>query len=1028
LPAPALLDDHGIIAGVWVAIPGPEGAVGVLGAHVTEVREFHEEDVHFLEAVAHVLATAIERRQGAERLERLSKQNALILKSAGEGICGLDVHGNTTFVNPAAARMTGFAIAELVGTAQHDVIHHSRWDGTPYRRDACPIHAPLEGDEVRSGADEVFWRKDGTAFPVEYISTPIRENGKLVGAVLTFKDITERKQAEAALLATTEAKETQSRRIRRLYEVAADATASTEEHIVTALRLGCEWFGMDVGSVSRIAAGVFTLEHVYSRGGNLQPGHSFDLRNTYADLTWTRRGLVSFHDATSSPYGTHPAHALLKLESYVGIPLTVNGRPFGTLDFTAVAAKSAPLTADDRDVVGLLAHWIEAVIARKQAADELREAHARALEATRLKSEFLANMSHEIRTPMTGIIGMTDILLETELGTQQRDFLGIVKASARDLLALLNDLLDFSKIEAGRLELDRVAFALREHLRDSLRSVAVRAHVKGIELICHIPDDVPEAVVGDPLRFRQVLLNLVGNAIKFTDQGEIVVRVRVETRAAAEVLVHVSVSDTGIGIPEAQQAAIFEAFTQADGSMTRRYEGTGLGLAISAQLVEMMGGRIWVDSVVGRGSTFHFQTRLGLDAAGEIPGASLDAAAVRGVRALVVDDNATNRLVLVELLRSWQMHAEAVADGAAALPALGAAAGAGTPFAVAILDGQMPGMDGITLAARIRGAADLHATALILLTSSDQPGDASRCREIGVAAYLTKPVVVPWDLLRCIRTALAGNAGSERARAAVREQTVPEAGGLRILVADDNAVNCTVVKHLLEKVGHVVLAVADGRQVLEALERDRFDLVLMDLQMPEMDGLEATRAIRAAEGDSGRHLPIIALTAHAMKGDRERCLAAGMDGYVSKPVQAAELFAAIETLAPRPRTTEPDVEPEGRLTLRHVGDDPERLLDVVAFLQQDNRRLLQEIRDGVLRGEARGVQRAAHRLKGALGLLGTARGDVASAAAATLEAMCRAGDFRAAVQALLDLEARVADVGPDLAALAAEAQRTRTGA
>jgi len=1023
--ATALFGDHGIVAGVCVVIPGPEGAVGVLGAHVTEARDFHEEDVHFLEAIAHVLATAIERRRAAERLERLSRQNALILKSAGEGICGLDVHGNTTFVNPAAARMTGFTVAELVGTAQHDAIHHSRPDGTPYPREACPIHAPLEGDETRSGADEVFWRKDGTAFPIEYISTPIREAGQLVAAVLTFKDITERKQAEATLLAATKAKETQSHRVRRLYEVAADATASTEEHIVTALRLGCEWFRMDIGSVSHIAAGVFTLEHVYSRGGNLQPGHRFDLRTTYADITWAKRALVCFHHAAESAHRDHPAHALLRLESYLGIPLTVNGRPFGTLEFTAVAPKAAPFDADDRDVVGLLAHWIEAVIARKQAADELREAHARALEATRLKSEFLANMSHEIRTPMTGIIGMTDILLETELTSQQRDFLGIVKSSARDLLALLNDLLDFSKIEAGRLELDRVAFSLREHVRDSLRSLAVRAHGTGIELICHIPDDVPEAVLGDPLRFRQVLLNLVGNAIKFTDQGEIVVRVRVETRTAAETLLRVSVSDTGIGIPKEQQAAIFEAFTQADGSMTPRYEGTGLGLAISAQLVEMMGGRIWVESDLGRGSTFHFEIRLGLDADGDIPTTTIDAAAVRGVRCLVVDDNATNRLVLVELLRSWEMDATAVGGGDEALSVLHAAARSGGPFAVAILDGQMPGMDGVTLAGRVRGDVDLQATALILLTSSDQPGDAARCREIGVAAYLTKPVVVPWDLLRCIRGALAGNGGPERIRAVAKERSTPEAAGLRILVADDNAVNCTVVKHLLEKLGHVVLAVADGQQVLDALERDRFDLVLMDLQMPEMDGLEATRAIRTAESDSGRHLPIIALTAHAMKGDRERCLAAGMDGYVSKPVHAAELLAAIEALVPQPRPAEPDT--EARVTLRQIGDDPERLLDVVTFLQRDNRRLLQEIRDGVLRGEARMVQRAAHRLKGSLGLLGTTMGDAAGAAAATLEAMCRAGDLRAAGEVLVDLETRVAEVEPDLASLAAEAQQARAG-
>jgi CheY-like chemotaxis protein/HPt (histidine-containing phosphotransfer) domain-containing protein len=552
-----------------------------------------------------------------------------------------------------------------------------------------------------------------------------------------------------------------------------------------------------------------------------------------------------------------------------------------------------------------------------------------------------------------------------------------------------------------------------------LRSLAVRAHRKGLELVCHIPDSVPVSLIGDPLRFRQVLINLVGNAIKFTDDGEIVVRVSVEDRTATDVLLHVSVTDTGIGIPYDRQGTIFEAFTQADGSMTRRYEGTGLGLAISGQLVEMMDGRIWVESEPGRGSTFHFRARLGLDAASDAPGVAVARAAMRGVPALVVDDNATNRRVLGELLRTWQMRVTVAADGGEALAALRQAAREARPFAVAILDGQMP-MNGVTLAARIRGDDELRDTALILLTSSDRAADPARYAELGIAAYLTKPVVVPEDLLRCIQTALSAGRVSDGAPAAAIDSPAPRPGGLRILVADDNGVNCTVVKHLLEKHGHSVLAVGDGRQVLDAIERDRFDLVLMDLQMPEMDGFEATRAIRATDDERGVRLPVVALTAHAMKGDRERCLAAGMDGYVSKPVQAPELLAAIRNVTRGPGAP-PAPEAEERVTLRDMGDDPERLLDLVAFLQNDNRRLLQEIRDGIARGEARAVERAAHRLKGSLGLVGTAAGDAAGVAAATLEAMCRAGDLHAAGQVLRDLEGKVAKVGSELERLVDEA-------
>jgi PAS domain S-box-containing protein len=798
---------------------------------------------------------------------------AMQVEQSSDAIFANDLNGIVTSWNQAAARLYGYSAEAAIGRSLHTL---ALWEHTDTSFDTTLSRVR----SARPASYETCIKNQAGEFvEVSVVATPLfDDSGNHLGELSIVRDISAVKRAEQAL---------------RIQEYAA-RQAAVLQALIDNLPFGVTLFD---GNLHLVACNRAFLELFALPADNLHIGDSLEQflpdavrRGAFGpgdQETQVAEWLALFRDLR--PHRLERRRVEGTIIEVIGNPMPDGGFVTAYADITALKQAQESLRKANEDLEQRVAERTAELALAKEAAEA----------ASHAKDAFLATMSHEIRTPLNGMLGMAELLADTGLHSEQRQYLSLITSSGEALLALINDVLDFSKIEAGRLELEALVFSPVDCIADATKTLAMRAHTKGLELIYNVADDVPAQLIGDPGRLRQIVLNLASNAIKFTEQGEVEVSVALAAHSEISAMLHLYVRDTGIGIATDKQRTIFEAFTQADSSMTRCYGGTGLGLTITAHLAELMDGRIWVESTPAQGSTFHVTLRFSLPQPSQVAEPVRARQTLKQLPVLVVDDNALSRGMLKRLLAAWGMQPQLASDGEAALAALDEAQRAGQPFPIVLLDASMPGSDGFAISERIKRHPGCATGAIIMLTTFGHRDDAARCRELGIATYLTKPIT-PSDLFDAITTAMGASALAPAApvtRSSEREPHEKRTSAV-ILLAEDNQVNQLFACRLLKKLGHEVTVVDNGVEALAALDRALFDLVLMDMQMPVMDGIEATQAIRTREADSQQHIPIVALTANAIASDRDRCLAAGMDDYLAKPFSMPQLMEVLERWLP----------------------------------------------------------------------------------------------------------------------------------
>lgn len=987
---------------------GHERELLCVGNNITEEMRRKEQ----LEALVSDLEKA---KEDALRSE---ERNRLILESTSEGIFGVDRCGTITFVNPAVSRLLAYTADDLIGRNSHTLIHHSRSDGSPYPVEGCPMFAAYTRGEASRIDDEVLWRKDGHGLPVEYGATPIQKDGGLVGAVISFTDITERKRAETELQRSRD----ELQRINFLADSALDLTKAGYWHVPLD---GSGWYNSSERA-ARIFGDPPTADHRYTIAHwaeHVRLGDEAAAKVTAENFAAAAEGRIPVYDVTYA-YRRPVDGRVVWIHALGHVVKDERGKP--------------------RDMYGVT----QDITDFKVLEQDLLAAKQKAEEATRAKSDFLANMSHEIRTPMNAVIGMTHLALQTELTPKQRDYLRKIDSSAKALLRIINDILDFSKIEAGRLDIESVEFELEEVLENVAGIVTVKTEEKGLEVLFRTDPSAPLQLVGDPLRLGQVLLNLASNAVKFTKEGEIVVSTKVTELTEDQAVLEFSVSDTGIGMSPEQAARLFQPFSQADTSTTRRFGGTGLGLSISKRLVEMMGGEIHVESQLGKGSVFRFTATFGRSGKSRTRLSSL-IGDVRGSRVLVVDDSETSREILGESLRAMTFDVGFAVSGQEALVELDRAADEGRHYDLVLMDYKMPGMDGIEAGRRIKnGSGSCQVPTVVMVTAYGREEILRRAEDAGLDGFLIKPVSQSVLLNTIMEVlghrvdrpfpALAAEAKPSEAMESIR--------GARLLVAEDNEINQQVAREILESAGFVVEIANNGREALEKVRSNSYDAVLMDIQMPEMDGLQAAAALR----QDGRFvdLPIIAMTAHAMAGDREQSLQAGMNDHVNKPIDPDALFAVLlhwvrpgkREAATALRTPQPAVTAQrenaqldtealpgiDRATgLRRVAGNEALYGKLLLDFCRDFANSLDRVRAAIAEAKLTDAQRQVHTLKGVAGNIGAM--DL-HRAAQELESALRLADLERAETLMPDVERELSTVIRGLEPVAQQARAKRAEA